>query len=105
MSFNIEFRLEPDQPKRGEKMSLYANITLTEDTRCEAYQAIYKFTYPSGQVDEETKHCNGLDPHTGEWHLLIDSFDPNDEGKYNLALSIWVDNAFKASAHHAFTIQ
>ena len=105
MSFHIEFRLEPDQPKRGEKMSLYANVTLTEDTRCESYQVMFKFKHPNGQVHEDTKHCNGLDPHSGEWHLLIDSFDPNEEGTYDLELSVWVDGAFKAHAHHAFTIQ
>jgi hypothetical protein len=105
MSFHIEFQLQPDQPKPGEPMSLYANVTLTEDTRCEAYQAIYKFTHPSGHVDEETKHCNSLDPHSGEWHLLIESFNPNEVGTYDLDLSIWVNSEFKAHAHHAIHIQ
>jgi hypothetical protein len=105
MSFHIEFQLKPDQPKRGEPMSLYANVTLTEHTRCEAYQVMFKFTHPNGHVHEETKHCNGLDPHTAEWHVLIESFDPNEVGTYDLDLSIWVNNEFKAHAHHAINIQ
>jgi hypothetical protein len=105
MSFHIEFRLEPDQPKRGERMSLYANVTLTEDTRCDAYEVMFKFKHPNGTVHEETKQCNGLDPHTGEWHLLIESFDPNETGTYELELSVWVNHEFKAHAQHHIHIE
>lgn len=60
MSFHIDFRLDPEQPRRGEKMSLY--VTLIEDTRCDGYGAHSKFTHPSGQVYEDSRHCIGLDP-------------------------------------------
>jgi hypothetical protein len=67
MSFSIEFQLQPDQPKPGEKMSLHTIVTLSEDTRCEAYELLIKFKHPNGTVQEETRHCEGLDPRTGKW--------------------------------------
>jgi hypothetical protein len=104
MSFNIEFQLQPEQPKPGENMSLYANVTLFEDTRCEAYELLIKFKHPNGTVQEETRHCEGLDPHTGKWHALVESFNPNEAGTYTAELTVVVNNDIKASAHHSIHI-
>jgi hypothetical protein len=105
MSFNIEFQLQPDQPKPGEKMSLYATVTLFEDTRCDAYELMIKFKHPNGTVQEETRHCEGLDPHNGKWHALIESFNPDEAGTYTAELTVLVNHNIKASAHHSIHIE
>jgi hypothetical protein len=105
MSFNIEFQLQPDQPKPGENMSLYANVTLFEDTRCEGYELLIKFKHPNGHVQEETRHCEALDPHNGKWHALVESFNPNETGTYSTEVTVVVDHDIKASAHHTIHIE
>jgi hypothetical protein len=104
MSFNIEFQLQPEQPKPGENLSLFANVTLFEETRCNEYELMIKFTHPNGTVQQETRHCEGLDPHTGKWHALVESFNPNEEGAYTAELTVLVDHNIKASAHHSIHI-
>jgi hypothetical protein len=105
MPFNIDFRLEPDQPKPGEKMSLYANVTLFDDTRCGEYELMINFRHPNGNVQHETRRCEGLDPHTGKWHALVESFNPDEVGTYNAEVTVVVDNDIKASAHHSIHIE
>ena len=101
MSFNIEFRLEPDQPKTGENMSLFANVTPFPDTKCDSYELMINFTHPNGTVQHETRHCDGLDS-TGRWHALVESFNPDEAGTYKAEVTVVVDHDIKASAH--FTV-
>jgi hypothetical protein len=104
VSFNIEFKLEPQQPRPGENMSLFANVTLFEDTRCDAYELMVRFTHPNGTVQTDTRHCEGLDPGSGKWHALVESFNPDETGTYQTELTVLVNHDIKASAHHNFHI-
>ena len=105
MSFNIEFQLQPDNPKPGEQMSLYANLTYFEDTRCDEYELDFTFTYPSGHVHHDRTRCEGADPHSQRWHALLESFDPGQVGKYHVEVTVIVDSAIKAQGHYSFEIQ
>jgi hypothetical protein len=86
-------------------MSLFANVTLFEDTRCDTYELIVKFKHPNGTVQEETRRCEGLEPNTGKWHALFESFNPNEVGTYTAELTVVVNNDIKASAHHSIHLE
>ena len=80
MSFQIDLQFDPDPPRKAEPLKVYANVTLLEQTRCEGYRIDFTLTHPSGQQHHDSKHCNGLDPQTNEWHQLLDVNRPGIRG-------------------------
>ena len=103
MSFQIDLQFDPDPPRKAEPLKVYANVTLLEQTRCEGYRIDFTLTHPSGQQHHDSKHCNGLDPQTNEWHQLLESF-PEEDGEYHLEMAVSIDNEIKAMTHTNFTI-
>ena len=103
MSFNLEIQFDPDPPRHHETLKVYANITLLENTRCEGYKVDYTLTHPSGQQHHDSKHCNGLDPQSSEWHQLLEAF-PEEDGTYHLSFAVSVNDEIKAMANSSFTI-